>query len=109
MTGSPQDLSMQLGELKGAMTGLREGIGDIKDELRRHSQARHDLAQTVQVMVGRLEELTRQMGTVQRDVTPLTDLRNKGVGMLAAGSAVVAVVGYVFGPDLRTAVQRIFH
>lgn len=109
-----ENVSLQLGELRGTLVGLRDAIADVRLELQNQRTLRHDMAQSITVLNGKVEILSGSLkamdgrfDTMRTDMTPLIDLRKSAtslvVGVTGAGSAFF----YLFGPELRAAVSRL--
>ena len=110
------ELSMHLGELRGSLSGLRDGVSEIKQELVRSREDREELAGMVDRLTGRVDQLGAQMVATSKTVddlrgqiTPLADLKKNAAGMVLAGSAVLSVVSWLFGDQIRELVTRALH
>jgi methyl-accepting chemotaxis protein len=116
MPPEPNSFGVQLGELRGIVTGLRETQAATATEMERMREARHEMSATLGELAIRFERLstaveglTKQLTTMQTSVTPLIDLKRNAVALIAVFGFIFSLLSYIFAPEVRAAAMQYFH
>jgi septal ring factor EnvC (AmiA/AmiB activator) len=87
------EVSRLLGELQADMRNAERSRSILRDEVTKMNTSVVDLTEAITEISVTMKHINDRLTKVEDDLKPLTDLRNRGMGMLAAFAVVLGVIG----------------
>ena len=86
-------ISQLLGELQADMRNAERSRSILRDEVGRVNDSLETLTAAITALGETIKHIDSRLTAVEKELKPLTELRHRGMGMLAIGTVILGAIG----------------